>query len=354
MPAVNIAERMCQPILSGAPDAFPNGFGILGADWMALTAVAMLVSVLFLALLYVFSSFLRNQQFLTWTKFEIFQVFATGAIIAFTAFVIIGMCSFDMGFLDSARYSGRNMYEIVQVYFDDMQNLGLMIYGYIGYVAHIFGFLSRVVMMSNPLGVGSQETPLESLGQVNSLLFYMLSGFVISYILTHLQMRMLEYLAIASLYYMFPFGIFFRAFEPTRKFGGTLIGFSIAMFLFYPVILVFNDYLMLTPIKSQTGPNGELREALNLANDNSDPADYKLPRGDVSKDLSLLGNPTEYQKFVSESSRGPLFLLTPVMIYFLGAVILPVINFIVLIGITRNLTQLFGEEIDVSNLTRLI
>jgi hypothetical protein len=37
-----------------------------------------------------------------------------------------------------------------------------------------------------------------------------------------------------------------------------------------------------------------------------------------------------------------------------AAIVLPVINFIVLVEIARGFTALLGEEVDVSNLTRLI
>jgi hypothetical protein len=42
------------------------------------------------------------------------------------------------------------------------------------------------------------------------------------------------------------------------------------------------------------------------------------------------------------------------MLYFIAAVVLPVINFAVLAEVARALTHLLGEEIDISNLTRMI
>ena len=51
---------------------------------------------------------------------------------------------------------------------------------------------------------------------------------------------------------------------------------------------------------------------------------------------------------------GFLFLIKPLMLYVIAAVVLPVINFIVLVEITRGATSFLGDEIDVSNLTRLI
>jgi hypothetical protein len=42
------------------------------------------------------------------------------------------------------------------------------------------------------------------------------------------------------------------------------------------------------------------------------------------------------------------------MFYIMAAVVLPIINFAVLVEITKGLTKIMGEELDVSNLTRLI
>ncbi|MFA6328160.1 MAG: hypothetical protein WCY41_01815 [Candidatus Micrarchaeia archaeon] len=350
----DMAAMACDPVMRGQ-----LGGMLLGGDWLVLSVLALVVSTLALSILYMFASFLRNPQFLSWTKFELFQVFGTAAIMVFFGVAIYGACTFDMSFLDS-RYQSvnpgqtTNMYNIIDSYFSKLQDVGYVIFIMIVWVTKWFAFLNGVTMLSSPLGVGSNENPLESLGQINSLIFVMLSGFITSFLLLQLQMRMLEYLAFAIIGYLFPMGIFFRCFEPTRSFGGTLLGISISFFLFYPIIMVFNDYLMYGSISTI---QYEQLAALRQADENV--GEGKILTGEkISSEMTgIYPNSTStagYDGFTEGVTGGFLFLFKPIVLYAIAAVVLPVINFIVLVEITRSITAFLGDEIDVSNLTRLI
>lgn len=370
---VALAETVCKQVLTnaGALTTSPQSFGILGTGWLPLTALALASSLLILVLMNIFASFLRNQQLAAWCKFELFQIFGTAviALLVITA-IVEGMCGFDMSFLDSSAGSHYkncapnqlmkgspthcNMYEIADRYLGELENVGELLFYYLMWVVKWINFLSKITWESRPLGFGSSDSPLDSLSQVNSLFFYMIGGFVTSFVLLQLQVRILDYMSIAVLYYLFPFGIFFRAFEPTRGFGGTLIGLSLAFFLFYPIIIVFNDYMMHGSI-SDTRNSASVMSELGFAVDD---ANAKAKEGKTGTNQTAVAgqDPSLLPKdAISNDITGSImFLLKPVALYFIAAVVLPIINFIVLVEITRGLTELFGEEVDVSNLTRLI
>jgi len=324
---------------------------MLGGDWLLLSVLALVVSTLALTAVYMISAFLRNAQLSTWVKFELFQVFGTAVVLAFFASSVAGMCMFDMSFLSSRYLPTQNMYDIIDGYFSRLQDLGYLIFSYMMYVTKSLAYMSRITVHSSPLGVGSSENPLESMSQLNSLIFVMLSGFVTSFLLLELQMRVLDYLAFACLGYLFPLGIFFRCFEPTRSFGGTLLGISISLFLFYPIIMVFNDYLMFSQIgEIQAATVASLQAADgNVANGQSAGPDNQKEQ--VNQGFS---DPAWYEKLWGAAAYVALSIFKPVMVYAVAAVFLPVINFIVLVEITRGATAFLGDEIDVSNLTRLI
>jgi len=355
----DMAALACQNALQGQP-----GGALLGSDWVLLSLLALLVSTLALTLVYMFASFLRNPQLISWSKFELFQVFATAVILAFFASVIFGICSFDMSFLDRTRYTPvggqgqpTNMYQIIDNYFSKLQDTAYLIFGYLMYVAKVLTYMSRVTVMSHPLGVGSAENPLESMGQINSLLFVMLSGFVTSFLLLELQMRILDYLAFACLGYLFPMGIFFRCFEPTRSFGGTLLGLSIALFLFYPIIMVFNDYIMYSQIDDLQVSSGALlsQASGNIAGGEATTSGNAESMGQNGLGTGSQGEDTSWFGAAWQAiANSILVFVRPIMIYVIAAVVLPVINFILLIEITRGATGFLGDELDVSNLTRLI
>ncbi|MEM4634182.1 MAG: hypothetical protein QW275_03445 [Candidatus Anstonellaceae archaeon] len=353
-----LAEIACTPII-GPNAPFPGSFGVLAGSWQTLTFLALLASLLALVLIYMLSLFLRHQGLITWCKFELFQVLGTATIFIFLIVWVIGMCEFKMDFLnDSVRtidYTGKNMYVIVNEYFDRMKELGYLIFAYAMYVSKWIVFWQKVTYFSSPLGLGVNDNPLDSLGQLNSVIFLAMSGFVTSFLLFDLQRRMLEYMAYATMYYFFPFGIFLRAFEPTRGAGGALIGIGISFFLFYPIVLTFNDYLTRT---TYTSVFDEVRQAANIAESGIDSGKINNP-DDAKKNINQLDPGSDsgqinITKMSTGLSSATIFLLKPIALYMIGAVVLPVINFIVLVEITRHFTRMMGDELDVSNLTRLI
>jgi hypothetical protein len=385
---LNIAENICRPATLGD---FPNSFGVLGAGWIPLVLLALLCSLLALSAIYILSKILggsgipassapsagmgmaypgmtQSSALNAWVKFEFFQLFATATLVVLTSSVIIfGMCSFDMSFLDNSltshyvsHVSGHegeplNMLQIVENYFDDLEGVGYMLFGFLMAVVGYINFIARLALTSHPLGVGFSESPLESLLQLNNLIFMMVSGFVISFLSLNLQLRMMEYISVAALYYMFPFGIFFRAFEPTRAFGGTLMGLAIALFLFYPMLLVFNDFMIygaITDVTQEMNNSGMLAGAnANLSQITS------LTHGTdsiTSANTAVLMTKVGTGNVASGITTETTWLLKPLMLYFIAAIILPVINFTILVEIARGLTKTLGEEVDVTNLTRLI
>ena len=350
MHMTDMAAIACDPVKAGQ-----LGGMLLGGDWLSLSILALVVSTLALALLYMFASFFRHPQLITWTKFELFQVFGTAVIAVFFGITLWGACSFDMSFLDSGRYVAvahgqtTNMYVIIDNYFDKLEDAGYYVFFLVAVVTKYFAFVSGVTMYSAPLGIGSNERPLESLGQMNSLIFIALSGFTTSFLMLQLQMRMLDYLAFACIGYLFPMGIFFRCFEPTRSFGGTLLGISVSLFLFYPIIMVFNDYLMYSQIDDLTNSS----KAALAGSEGKIGAGSGLTGQNMADNMGNL-NGAYFNTFSEGITGGFLFLIKPLMLYVIAAVVLPVINFIVLVEITRGATAFLGDEIDVSNLTRLI
>ena len=354
-------------ILGSGPNSFPTSFGPMGMSWMMLTLMAVMVSLLIMTLVYMFANLLRNQGLITWTKFELFQVLASVVLFLAVWVMMLGACNWDMDFLN-ARYTGMNMYDIVENYFNTLKVMGYYLFACLMYVVKMINLLAKVTWLSNPLGLGMQDTPLESMGQINSIFFFVVGGFFTSMILLWLQMRMMDYMAYAAIFYLMPFGVFFRAFEPTRKFGGTLMGIAITFLLFYPMTIVFNDFIISQSINEEMTNDVP---GMGLASTMSNIDGSLTPEGDssviVAKQL-----PSDYTQIRNEQpqtgdnsfeniagigasiTNGTFLLLRPIMIYVIAAVFLPVINFIVLVEIARALTHLMGEEVDVSNLTRMI
>lgn len=364
----NLAQVVCAEVIQQTKNGGTlNALGILKADWLVLTGLALLVSLFMLVLINIFANFVRNQQLLAWTKFELFQVLATVCLVIFAVLAWIpGMCNFDMSILND-KASGinysvpnpvqngqhfKNMFVIVDDYFRMLERLGLLVLGEIMYISKWIVLLQKVTYFSSPLGLGTTDNPTDSIGQLNNVIFLIVSGFATSFLIIGVQGKIIEYMAYAALYYFLPFGVFFRAFEPTRGFGGTLMGLAFAFFLFYPIIIVANDYIMRATADQLTE---ELTEALKEQNQNS----AGLGTEEVAKQSEEHAAKTsrgelEPGDVVQGVTSGTLFLLKPSAFYFVAGVVLPVLDFVILVEITRSLTGFMGESLDVSNLTRMI
>jgi hypothetical protein len=181
----------------------------------------------------------------------------------------------------------------------------------------------------------------------------MLGGFFTSYLLLYVQLNIMEYMTVACLFYFMPFGIFLRAFEPTRKFGGTLLGLSLTFVLFYPIMIVLDDYVMFVPINNELV---ELRKNADVAEQHtSKEAQVEAGKRVLEAQEEILeGKGTGAAWISTSAANGMLAVMKPAMLYVMAAVILPVINFAILVEIARSLTSMLGEDLDVSNLTRMI
>jgi len=342
---VLMAEQMCNQTLANGLASF----GILGNDWKIVTFLALFCSLLALVLANMLANFIRNQTLIAWTKFELFQVVGTATIFIFCVAWIAGMCSFDMGLLDE-QYAGRNMYEIVDSYFQFLKGVGNALFGMMMYTSKVITLLQKMTYYSSPYGLGMTDNPLDSLGQLNSVLFFAVGGYVTSYMMLDLQFKIMEYMSYATLHFLLPFGIFFRAFAPTRGFGGALIGISFAFFLFYPITVVFNDYIVRTSANEvETELNSQVAKATADTTAGNTPTETPISlKSTEFGDANALGTMT----YGLDSAT--IFLLKPLSLYLIAAVVLPVINFIILVEITKGLTGLLGDEVDITNLTRMI
>jgi hypothetical protein len=340
------------------------GFGtILGSDWRGLVFLAILISSLALAIVYMFASFLRNAKLIAWSRHEVLQMANITVLMLAVITVVWGMCSFDMTIF-SPRYANNpdyqavpdsthapSAYAIADDYLWKVTNFGKVVFIALVKVNFWIGLGTKVVWEMRPLGIGTTTVAMEGFSQISNLMFFAMSGFVISFLITLIQRVMVEYLLLAILNFLLPLGILLRAITPTRQFGGGLIGFSISMLLFYPIFLVFNDMIMFDPFLKMEQPLGTY-----VTSGNPPTGSQSLLEG-IFHTLFVLPIQAGHAIFVGFSDfmmNTILHMMFFVVIYFIAAVALPALNFIVLIEMTRGMSRLFGEEIDVTNLTRLI
>ncbi|MFH0927354.1 MAG: hypothetical protein V1822_02130 [Candidatus Micrarchaeota archaeon] len=288
------------------------------------------------------------------------------------------------GFLGKLETRGRDMAQILIA------------------INYVLSYMFSVIWNSSPMGIGFAVEPLAGFNQIMNVFLVAVSGFVLSYLTVLVQMRVLDYFLIAIPFYFLPLGLLLRTFAPTREFGGAVVGFSVASLFFYPMLLVLNDAAIFAPFDAFVNNSGVLANSF-YSGDESAYAKYTGSMADVSQ--SIMGNgiqPLEGGQQMDENfgiydgvdrsglpvedgggrdiSQVSKFFTEPdpdtqnsiiggrtwelsetifwpyqlIFVYSIAAVVLPIINFVVYIEIARELTHLFGVQMDLTNLTRLI
>ncbi|MFH1306780.1 MAG: hypothetical protein ABIH83_03975 [Candidatus Micrarchaeota archaeon] len=387
------------------PTEFAN---VLGGNWMSLVFTAILAMIFFLVLAFFASRFFRIPKLEAWSRFELFQMAANAVLIIMLAGWMYGMCSFDVAFLynwaeggdASARILEINedcfeMYEYAggdkvtpfcasQSYLKRVKARGDDVYQVMVGVGYILSYMFKLTWNSHPIGIGYSLEPLAGFQQIMNIYLVAVSGFILSYLSVLVQMRILDFFMISMPYYFIPLGLLLRCFEPTREFGGSVLGFGFASLLFFPLIIMMNDFIVYSSFEEATKKAHELRDEFNADNmgrinapddaqgfsdefNNYEPGandagmlERKEPDESVENAAKFFteADPDDKQQIVSGETykigQTIFFPYQVLLVYVVAAVVLPIINLMIYIEVARQLTHFLGTQMDLTNLTRMI
>ncbi len=198
-----------------------------------------------------------------------------------------------------------------------------------------------------------------------------------------------EFVTYGFFKYLLPIGLVARAFTPTRKIGGTIIGLTLGMLIFIPILfsighlvnknlapiyltkggtVVINPsyYGVLGLLTSQVGSYGELTQDLydvlakghfeaKSPTDPNDPSKPNKTYGHIDKqlkNLNIMFKVIVALIFVVLVLVGPYIKMAVFGIF--ASMLFPVIMSIITVAGVKFISGVFGQELDVTNLTRLI
>lgn len=353
-----------------------GGIESFWGGWVGSCFLAITVSIFILAFLYMIGKAFRHPKLGAWVRDEFGQLLATAVLVLMIVGLVGFMCSFSPVFLDD-RYAGKNMYEVADDYLRDLRDRIVVAMG-LTYTMNVFvDFMQSPVYEATPTGIGITTQTLAGLAPLLQGLSVLLTALTTALLTVAAQITILEYIKIAMLGYLLPVGVLLRCFEPTRVFGGAMIGLSVGLFLFYPFLLVFNDLIIHESlVKAQEESEREVGVVSNPEFDSEgnpnpdyDP-DKPIADGKVVTPLAvarLMGRTVKdmfkagfglKQGFIATifaPIMGPISVLVGFAFNLLIAVlVLGMLNFIILITMIRDLSRILGEEVDVTNLTRMI
>jgi hypothetical protein len=189
----------------------------------------------------------------------------------------------------------------------------------------------------------------------------------VAYIIIRAQLLLLDFATFAMIKYYLPLGILLRCFAPTRRIGGTLIGLVLGLVLVFPSLIVVNG-IFVNSFFETTNPFGlnepfeflgtiltagmgsmwsEMWGSFSGSLGNSyggfTPLSlFQIPIGILSTFIGLFAG---FYAFLFIWAAGQAFLI---------GLFFPALNTLLLVTTIRYLSKAFGEELDVTNLTRMI
>ena len=371
-----------------------NGFLLSFQPWFTMGFLALSFSMLIIAVIYFIGRLTDMQNVESYLKMELVETFFT-AIILLT--IVIGVqliCTFpsdiflndkalDILFLDD-YHQNPNVFEVVNKYLLFIRSLhsnGMLLFG----MAQIVTSITDVNWRSSAGGIGISLNPASGFAHQMSAGNNLITVYMNLYMVHLVLIRVITYSSYAFFNYLLPLGIFFRCFQPTRKFGGSLIGITIAFTLVYPMLLLFNAK-MLFEYSGFEGVVVSMAEASSALFGIS-VAVTALPAalvygvmgygiGEVLWDAATSGNNLKtvmntYLAAISSGTFSPssgvsfesfsmlFFSIFSNLMKIIGGmimidVIFQTINFLIVVAAVKNITQLLGQEMDISMLTRMV
>ncbi|MDD5171817.1 MAG: hypothetical protein PHF60_02160 [Candidatus ainarchaeum sp.] len=345
--------------------------------WAGLAGAALMTSAAILALIYMWGVMFRNQGLIADTKQELYEVLVTGIMIVFIFMGIGAMSSLSIGsFLPGLVPldvdPSENIYNVTAAYYMqvDKDMTGWL---ELNYVLNMYvDQMASVTPYARPLGVGLVASPMAGIAAPLKQLFSnMTVALSIAFIINYAQYAVYIFSLQGFLNYYLPLGMFLRAFTPTRRIGGTLIGVGLTFLFVFPALTCMTYAIFYNP----TGSLVSFRSM--AANYLSDPdfqgrfTSFMDPTGVTATGsssqeamgtgiLDLITGAVGGLGTMIQNMVGTTFLallIFPVSIVawaFVIGFILPAFNIMVLTQAAKVLSKSFGDEVDISSLTRMI
>lgn len=340
-------------------------------DVLPLIGAALMASIALLSFLYMWGTLFRDNNLLSLVKLEFYEMFVSVILVSIVLMVVLMMTNMTIGGMlpsamipsDPPDLASMNIYQLTEKYFmdvgtqfSDWLNLNYILNVYVDQVASITPY-------TRPLGIGIVASPMAGLASpIKQLLYNATTALSIAYIVNYAQYYTFLFATGAFLKYYLPMGLFLRSFTPTRKFGGSIIAVCLGFVLIFPLLTMFT-YLVFF---SDNGP---------MVTFSSFVVDYISDNASLTGMFEKMLNPGNFKEmgfadFLSGTVGGigtmlmKLFgtffvaiMMFPISLVgqaFVIGFVMPAFNVLMLAQATISLSKSFGEEVDITALTRMI
>jgi hypothetical protein len=330
-------------------------------EWQSLALLALISSAGLLAIAYMLNRLLNNEEGQVITKLEIFELFTTAFIILVSIGLVQSACEIPISgiFFQDYMEPDDNLFDaaaaVLQSFSEDLALSMATLHA----IFIPIDFQTTTTLTMQPMGLGTVVQPTSGIGAiVKPALVNAMQAIALAYIVIRAEMFVLDFTSYAFITFYFPLGIILRSFAPTRKIGGALIGLVLGLVLVFPFLIVLNGVVAFsispTVFQFQEGDWTTLKDFTQ--------GSFTNIFGGLSG-ISDLANPFNFFYAINQLIGGVFGGIIGFVIFFFmrsaGAAVLiglffPALNTLLLVTTVRYITKSLGEEIDVTNLTRLI
>ncbi|HSB47442.1 MAG TPA: hypothetical protein VLD37_05490 [Candidatus Bilamarchaeum sp.] len=346
--------------------------------WAAISGLALATSSSILAFIYIWGSLFRNPQLQAYVKSELYEIFVSAILIVMIFGLVGSMNNLTVGsflpteLLPDNVNPGDTVYAATQKYYEkvDSDMAGWLELNY--YFSVYVDQMASVTPYARPLGVGLVASPMAGLASpIKQLLYNMSVALSVAFVINHAQLVVYVFSIAAFLKYYLPAGFFLRCFTPTRRIGGTLIGVAVTFLFVFPALstMTYSMFYNRCEPGDGCGPLVSFRSLLTQYLGDSSVGSFSdrfsnFFGNNFSQStgglVDFIGNTFGALGAVFQNLLGSVFLvllILPASIVswaFAIGFIIPAFNIIVFTQAARGLSQSFGDEVDISSLTRMI
>jgi hypothetical protein len=346
---------------------------ITGVQQIAL--VGVFVTVTLIGVGYMLGKFFGNPNLILWSKTESTQIIASILVIIILLEVISLFCMMTVydfmkligmegHAIDLAKNgvfsSGASIYDAASSYLNWSATYSHNILSLVRYTMGVIEIRSSFSRWQCEFfcllgGGGTSYSPFAGDYTVLGALSILLNSATISLLSVLFQMYTLKYIQTGLFLLLLPFGVVLRSVPFMRGLGGALIAFVIVMYIFYPLLLVV-DGIIWPGIAMGALPQVDSLPKLPIMCDSGNKDVFK-----AEEDLQLSGVGTWFVAFTKLqgidkcgylSNLAELFVLNAMS--FIGSIFLMMVNFIIIIAMTREVSRAIGEEMDISRLVQMV
>ncbi len=317
--------------------------------------LALAVSGIALAVVFMLARVVEASAVEAWVKVELTELAVTFLIFIVFSVLLKIACAvpIDVFFPQLAHkpgFSGKNMFETA--------NLLLYNFAVTSEVVLVEQFLlgkfvvwtCGQVLHGLPMGMGTTASVLKGFLPIANAMFQVTIVTTAVSIITALgQMHVLNFMEVLLIKYLLPIGFVARAFTFTRRFGGAVIALGIVFLFFYPFLVVlFYQTYELSDMSAWTA----IKTWWHFVG-NTDLGYWILLSDSANVPFAHL-TAAMFREIARLTVAVTLAFIPPVSLVFIGGVLVPVLFSVVLVTGTKELSKAIGEQLDVTNLTRMI